>query len=102
MVATLGLDLVESIFRCVIADAGHESRKLAAGMTRQEGWHLVIVKRSEPAFKIVGLNWIVERTVAWLGRHRRLSKDRELKARTSETLIETAAIRLMLNRLAPA
>ena len=86
----------------VIADAGHQSRKLAAEIKRHEGWRLVIVKRSEPAFKIVGLNWIVERTFGWLGRHRRLSKDYEFKVQTSETLIEIAAIRTMLNRLAPA
>jgi transposase len=61
-----------------------------------------IVKRSEPAFKIVGLNWIVERAFGWLGRHRRLSKDYEFNVQTSETLVEIAAIRLMLNRLAPA
>ena len=85
----------------VIADAGHQSRKLAGEIKRHEGWRLVIVKRSEPAFKIVGLNWIVERTFGWLGRHRRLSKDYEFKVQTSETLIEIAAIRTMLNRLAP-
>ena len=88
--------------RTVIADAGHQSRKLAAEIKRHEGWRLVIVKRSEPAFKIVGLNWIVERTFGWLGRHRRLSKDYEFKVQTSETLIEIAGIRTMLNRLAPA
>ena len=87
--------------RTGIADAGHESRKLAAEVKRHEDWRLVIVKRSEPAFKIVGLNWIVERTFGWLGRHRRLSKDYEFKVQTSETLIEIAATRTMLNRLAP-
>jgi len=46
--------------RTVIADTGHKSRKLAAEIKRHEGWRLVIVKRNEPAFKIVGLNWIVE------------------------------------------
>ena len=56
----------------------------------------MIVKRSEPAFKIVGLNWIVERTFGWLGRHRRLAKDYEFKVQTSETLIEIAGIRTML------
>ena len=81
---------------------GHESPKLAAEIKRNEGWRLPIVKRSEPAFKIVGLNWIVERTIGWLGRHRCLSKDYEFKVRTSETLIEVAAIWTILNRLAPA
>jgi putative transposase len=97
-----GLSPLWPTIRTVIADAGHESRKLAAEIKRHEGWRLVIVKRSEPAFKIVGLNWIVERTFGWLGRHRRLSKDYEFKVQTSETLIEVAGIWTMLNRLAPA
>lgn len=97
-----GLSPLWPTIRTVIADAGHESRKLVAEIKRHEGWRLVIVKRSEPAFKIVGLNWIVERTFGWLGRHRRLSKDYEFKVQTSETLIEVAGIWTMLNRLAPA
>jgi putative transposase len=97
-----GLSPLWPTIRTVIADAGHESQKLAAEIKRHEGWRLVIVKRSEPAFKIVGLNWIVERTFGWFGRHRRLSKDYEFKVQTSETLFEIAGIRTMLNRLAPA
>lgn len=97
-----GLSPLWPTIRTVIADAGHESQKLAAEIQQHEGWRLVIVKRSEPAFKIVGLNWIVERTFGWLGRHRRLSKDHEFKVQTSETLIAIAGIRTMLNRLAPA
>jgi transposase len=41
----------------------------------QEGWKLQIVKRQHRAFKMTGLTWIVERSFAWLGRNRRLSKD---------------------------
>lgn len=48
------------------------------------GWTLKIVKRDTPEFAIIGLNWIVERTFAWLGRERRLSKDYEAKVQTSE------------------
>jgi hypothetical protein len=43
----------------------------------------------------------VERSLAWLGRNRRFSKDYEYRVQTLEALIEVAAIRLMLNRLAP-
>ena len=43
----------------------------------------------------------MERSLAWLGRNRRLSKDYEYQVQTSEALIDVAAIRLMLNRLAP-
>ena len=62
-----GLSPLWPTIRTVIADAGHESCKLrTVEVKRHEGWRLVIVKRSEPAFKIVGLNWIVERTFGWL------------------------------------
>jgi transposase len=60
------------------------------------------VKRRQRAFKITGLTWIVERSFAWLGRNRRLSKDYEYSVQTSETLIDIAATRLILNRLASA
>lgn len=46
----------------VVADAGHESRKLARELLRQNGWTLQIVKRRQRAFKITGLTWIVERS----------------------------------------
>ena len=85
--------------RTVIADAGHESRKLARELLRKYGWMLQIVKRRERAFKITGLTWIVERSFAWLGRNRRLSKDYEYLVQTSETMINIAATRLMLNSL---
>ena len=44
----------------------------------------------------------MERTFAWLGRNRRLSKDYEYAVQTSETMIDMAAIRIMLNQLAQA
>ncbi len=88
--------------RTVMADAGHESRRLARELKRRDGWRLVIAKRRERAFRIVGLTWTVERSFARLGRNRRLSKDYEYRVQASETMIGVAAIRLMLNRLAHA
>ena len=46
------------------------------------------------------MGWIVERTLGWMGRQRRLSKDHERKVQTSETLRQLAMIRLMVKRLA--
>ena len=97
-----GLRPLFPAIRTVMADAGHESRGLARELKRRDGWRLVIVKRRERAFRIAGLTWIVERSFAWLGRNRRLSKDYEYRVQTSETMIGIAAIRLMLNRLAPS
>ena len=97
-----GLSALFPRIRTVIADAGHESRKFARTLKQNQGWQLRIVKRRQRAFKITGLIWIVERSFAWLGRNRRLSKDYEYWMQTSETMIDLAAIRLMLNRIAPA
>jgi putative transposase len=97
-----GLSALFPRIRTVIADAGHESRKLARTLKQNQGWQLRIVKRRQRAFKITGLTWIVERSFAWMGRNRRLSKDYEYRVQTSETMIDLAAIRLMLNRIAPA
>ena len=97
-----GLGALFPNIRTVIADAGHQSRKLARHLLQQDGWKLQIVKRRQRAFKITGLTWIVERSFAWLGRNRRLSRDYEYSVQTSETLIDIAATRLILNRLASA
>jgi putative transposase len=43
--------------------------------------------------------WVVERTFAWLGRNRRLSKDYEALPCTEEAWISLVTIRLMLARL---
>ena len=45
--------------------------------------------------------WIVERTFAWLGRYRRLSKDDETKPESSVAMIQLAMINRMVHRLQP-
>ncbi len=96
-----GLRALFPAIRTVMADAGHQSRKLARDLLRQDGWRLRITHRGQHAFRIKGLTWIVERSFAWLGRNRRFSRDYEYKVQTSETLIDVAAVRLMLNRIVP-
>ena len=51
-------------------------------------------------FQVLARRWVVERTFAWLGKYRRLSKDYEYLPETSETLILIAMIHIMLRRLA--
>ena len=74
--------------------------RFAAGLG---GWLLSIVKRGDAArgFVVLPKRWVVERTFAWLGRYRRLSKDYEEQPRNSETMIRLAMINLMLHRLRP-
>lgn len=59
-----------------------------------------IVKRNElHTFKVLPRRWVVERTFGWLGRYRRLNRDYERQAKTGETFVYLAMIRLMLVRL---
>jgi transposase len=66
-------------------------------------WRLSIVRRPEGKRGWVRLpiRWTVERTFAWLGKCRRLSKDLEKSVRSSESFVKLAMIHLMLNRLKP-
>jgi transposase len=60
-----------------------------------------IVKRSDQAkgFAVLPRRWVVERTLGWLNRCRRLAKDFENLARIAVAFIRLASIRLMLRRL---
>ena len=84
------------------ADAAYRGKDLAEWGQQQGGWKLEIVERESGShgFSIQPRRWVVERSFAWLIRNRRLAKDYERKVQTSETLIEIAAIRLILRRFA--
>jgi putative transposase len=69
--------------------------------TREQcGWRLVIVNKppDQIGFQVLPRRWVVERTFGWLGRNRRLSKDDEEYAETSEAWLYLASIRLILRR----
>jgi transposase len=53
-------------------------------------------------FQVLPRRWVVERTFAWISHNRRMSKDYERLAQTSEAFIYVAMTRLMLRRLARA
>lgn len=65
-------------------------------------WTIEIMAKdaTRPGFQVVPHRWVVERTFAWFGRYRRLSKDYEYLPESSEAMIYLAMIRLMLARLA--
>src|SRR3712207_8585813 len=56
----------------------------------------------QKGFALIPKRWVVERTFAWLGRNRRLSKDYERLPQNSESWMYLASMHLMLKRLAPA
>jgi putative transposase len=67
------------------------------------GWLVEIVAKpkDQRGFAALPRRWVVERTFAWLGRSRRLSKDYEGRPETHEAWVQIAMIHLMLKRLAP-
>jgi transposase len=66
-------------------------------------WHMEISSRPAGAegFKPVRIRWVVERTIAWIGRYRRNSKDYEKRTDSSESMILISAMSQMLRRLRP-
>ena len=84
------------------ADAGYAGA-LIEWCREHGGWLLEIVRRpwGHKQFKVLPRRWVVERTFAWLGKYRRLSKDYEALPQTTEAWIYVAMIHLMLRRLNP-
>ncbi len=99
----------------VWADNGYGGEDLKA-IANQYGKDLEIVKRPagrmrvyneqwraewvpvERGFTVLPRRWVVERTFAWIGRYRRMSKDCEYLAKTSETMIYLSMTKTMLTR----
>ncbi len=91
--------------------------KLLEWIEQELGWSVEVVERSPrrgfivtpdhqfqrvvlPAqFESLPRRWVVERSLAWIGRNRRMSKDYEALPASSEALVYLTMIRLMLKRL---
>ena len=86
----------------VIWADGAYAGKLVAWATG--GWLLTVVRwrPDSHSFEVLPRRWVVERTLAWLSRCRRLSKDYEALPETSEAWVYVAMIHLMLKRLQSA
>ena len=65
--------------RHVSADGGYAGDKLKDTLRRISKWTIEIMRRSDTAqgFEVLPRRWVVERTLAWLNRNRRLAKDFE-------------------------
>ena len=89
----------------VWADSKYHNYALYDWMAEQPQmpWQLEIVKRPPGAkgFVLQPKRWVVERTLAWLGRARRLSRDYERRTDSSECMIRIRSIQLLLQRMAP-
>jgi putative transposase len=89
--------------RVVYADSQYRAEVLREEVFDFAPFRLVVVSRPEDAVGWVHLpqRWVAERTFAWLGRSRRLSKDCERRTESSVAMIQVSMIHLMLRRLCP-
>ena len=88
--------------RHIFADGGYAGPKLQDALGKLGDWTLQIVKRSDAAkgFVLLPRRWVVERTIAWLNRNRRLAKDVEASVESAVTWLFIASVKLMSRRLA--
>ena len=100
----VGLKPLQPRLAVIWADQGYAGEAFAQWCQAEGNWRVEVVKRTprEPGFVVQPKRWIVARTLAWIDRFRRFSKDEERQVQTSEYLIQIAMTRLMLKRLATA
>jgi transposase len=88
--------------RHLFAHSAYAGAKLRAALAPLGRWTIEIVKRTATAqgFVLLPRRWVVERTLAWLNRNRRLAKDFEATIQSAETWLLIASVKLMVRRLA--
>ena len=86
----------------LFADGGYAGDKLDVEMIRTDGPAIEIVRRpcNAKGFVVIARRWVVERTLAWLGRCPRLSKDWATSIASSEAWTLIASIRRLSRRIA--
>jgi transposase len=102
-----GITLLSSLFglfpflRKLFADSAYEGPLFQAALTKVlPNLKPEIIKRSQTkGFKVLPKRWIVERTIGWLGRCRRLAKDWECLNTKALAFLKLASIRLMVRKL---
>ena len=86
---------------CLYADSGYQGPKFRQGVAQVcRSVNVEIVKRSDAGgFVVLPKRWIVEQTIAWLNRCRRLAKDWECLTRSGRAFLCWASVRIMARKL---
>ena len=85
------------------ADGGYQGPQFRQALKRVLSQvEIQIVKRSDQAkgFVVLPKRWLVERTLAWLNRNRRLAKDFEASSESALAWLMIASVKLLTRRLA--
>ena len=90
--------------RHLFADSAYAGDKLLNRLAKFGNWTIEIVRRMARAvgFEILPRRWVVERTLAWLNRNRRLAKDFEATIASAKAWLYIASVQLLIRRLAQA
>lgn len=89
--------------RHVFADAAYAGGKLEQALARLGSWTFEIVRRTDAkGFQPLPRRWVVERTIAWLNRNRRLAKDFEATIESALAWLFIASVKLLSRRIARA
>src|SRR3984893_1600561 len=103
--AVLVIEAVHQLFpwlRHLFADSVYNGPNLPEALAKFGKWTIEIVKRAADAvgFQLLPRRWVVERTLAWLNRTRRLAKDFEASIASAKAWVYIASVQLLIRRLA--
>ena len=88
--------------RHLFADSAYAGDTLLDALATFGRWTIEIIKRpaATVGFQLLPRRWVVERTLAWLNRNRRLAKDFEASIASATTWVYIASVQLFVRRLA--
>ena len=103
--AVLVIEAIHQLFpwlRHLFADSVYNGANLRDALAKLGNWTVEIVKRAADAagFQLLPRRWVVERTLAWLNRNRRLAKDFEASIASAKAWVYIASVQLLIRRLA--
>ena len=87
--------------KVILADGGYRG-DLTHHVQKVYGYLIKVVMRTNKGnndFKPINKRWVIERTFAWFDNDRRLCRNYELLAESSETMVKLSAIKLLLNKI---
>jgi transposase len=103
--APLVIEAIHDLFpwlRHLFADSAYSGDGLLQALGKFGRWSIEIIKRMADTvgFVVLPRRWVVERTLAWLNRNRRLAKDFEASIASAQTWVYIASVQLIIRRMA--
>jgi len=98
--APLVVEAIHDLFpwlRHLFADSAYAGDKLRKALVKLGNWSIEIVRRLADTigFEVLPRRWVVERTLAWLNRNRRLAKDFEASIASAQAWVYIASVQLL-------